>query len=84
MITPTLTIEQAQAILRLAPCADKLSRFNPSLTEAEAVQIMTDGLTERNLRSDLIIHNILKVACNSRKPSLKRLAKLLAAAGVTA
>jgi hypothetical protein len=82
MITPTLTLEQAQAILRLAPNSDKPSRFNPSLTEAQAVKIMTDGLTERNLRHDIIIHNILKGACNSRKPSTQRLARLLREAGV--
>ena len=78
MSTPT----REEAILALAPRSDRPSRFNPSLTEAQAVRIMLDGLTERNLRHDIIIHNILKVACNSRKPSAARLSRLLREAGV--
>ncbi len=82
MITPILTMDQALAILRLAPCSDTPSRLNPALTEAEVVKIMTDGLTERDLRRDIIIHNLLKLACNSRKPSRQRLERLLREAGV--
>ena len=78
-----MTVAEARRLLLIAPSSPSMpARLNPGLTQAQAVQIVREGVEYRSDDADtlrpLMEKRVWQVVCNQRRPTPEAMARAVA------